>query len=61
MRKFPFYLFICALSLLAPNFVVAQDGDDEDFSMYDNLDFVDNPEDLGYIIDRIDAQINGLF
>ena len=27
----------------------------------DNLDFVDNPEDLGYIIDRIDAQINGLF
>jgi deoxyadenosine/deoxycytidine kinase len=27
----------------------------------DNLDFVDNPEDLGSIIDRIDAQINGLF
>jgi len=27
----------------------------------DNLDFVDNPEDLGKIIDRIDAQINGLF
>lgn len=27
----------------------------------DNLDFLDNPEDLGYIIDRIDAQINGLF
>ena len=27
----------------------------------DNLDFVDNQEDLGYIIDRIDAQINGLF
>ncbi|WP_299617621.1 deoxynucleoside kinase [uncultured Tenacibaculum sp.] len=27
----------------------------------DKLDFVDNPEDLGYIIDRIDAQINGLF
>ena len=27
----------------------------------DNLDFVDKPEDLGYIIDRIDAQINGLF
>ncbi|WP_075341710.1 deoxynucleoside kinase [Tenacibaculum agarivorans] len=25
------------------------------------LDFVDNQEDLGYIIDRIDAQINGLF
>lgn len=27
----------------------------------DNLDFVDNPEDLGKIVDRIDAQINGLF
>jgi deoxyadenosine/deoxycytidine kinase len=27
----------------------------------DNLDFVEKPEDLGYIIDRIDAQINGLF
>lgn len=27
----------------------------------DNLDFVDNQEDLGYVIDRIDAQINGLF
>ncbi|SDW41428.1 Deoxyadenosine/deoxycytidine kinase [Lutibacter oricola] len=27
----------------------------------DNLDFVDNPEDLGFIIDKIDAQINGLF
>ena len=27
----------------------------------DKLDFVDNQEDLGYIIDRIDAQINGLF
>ncbi len=27
----------------------------------DNLDFVSNQEDLGYIIDRIDAQINGLF
>jgi len=27
----------------------------------DNLDFVDNPEDLGSIIDKIDAQINGLF
>ena len=27
----------------------------------DNLDFMENPEDLGYIIDRIDAQINGLF
>lgn len=27
----------------------------------DNLDFVDKPEDLGSIIDKIDAQINGLF
>ncbi|UMB52380.1 deoxynucleoside kinase [Lutibacter sp. A64] len=27
----------------------------------DNLDFVSNPEDLGLIIDKIDAQINGLF
>ena len=27
----------------------------------DNLDFVANQEDLGYIIDRIDSQINGLF
>ncbi|QNK76384.1 deoxynucleoside kinase [Winogradskyella undariae] len=27
----------------------------------DNLDFVDNPEDLGDIINRIDAEINGLF
>ncbi len=27
----------------------------------DNLDFVRNQEDLGSIIDRIDAQINGLF
>ena len=27
----------------------------------DSLDFVTNPEDLGYIIDRIDSQINGLF
>ncbi len=27
----------------------------------DNLDFVDNPEDLGGIINKIDAQINGLF
>ncbi len=26
-----------------------------------DFDFVDNQEDLGYIIDRIDAQINGLF
>jgi deoxyadenosine/deoxycytidine kinase len=27
----------------------------------DNIDFVDNPEDLGIIINKIDAQINGLF
>jgi len=27
----------------------------------DDLDFVDNPEDLGLVIDKIDAQINGLF
>ncbi len=27
----------------------------------DELDFVENQEDLGYIIDKIDAQINGLF
>lgn len=27
----------------------------------DNIDFVTNPEDLGDIINRIDAQINGLF
>ncbi|MDP3312897.1 deoxynucleoside kinase [Lutibacter sp.] len=27
----------------------------------DNLDFVDNPEDLGTVIDKINAQINGLF
>jgi deoxyadenosine/deoxycytidine kinase len=27
----------------------------------DNLNFVDNPEDLGSVIDKIDAQINGLF
>ncbi|NNK83384.1 MAG: deoxynucleoside kinase [Flavobacteriaceae bacterium] len=27
----------------------------------DNLDFVDNPEDLGDIINRIDAEIHGLF
>lgn len=27
----------------------------------DDLDFVDNPEDLGGIINSIDAQINGLF
>ena len=27
----------------------------------DNIDFVDNPEDLGEIINKIDAEINGLF
>jgi len=27
----------------------------------DNMNFVDNPEDLGTIINRIDAEINGLF
>ncbi|GGG53802.1 deoxynucleoside kinase [Croceivirga lutea] len=27
----------------------------------DNIDFVDNPEDLGQVINRIDAEINGLF
>lgn len=27
----------------------------------DNLDFVDNPEDLGNIVNRIDAELNGLF
>ena len=27
----------------------------------DNLDFVDNPEDLGLVINKIDAEINGLF
>jgi deoxyadenosine/deoxycytidine kinase len=27
----------------------------------DDLDFVDNPEDLGSIINKIDAEINGLF
>lgn len=27
----------------------------------DHLDFVDNPEDLGIIINKIDAEINGLF
>ena len=27
----------------------------------DNLDFVDKPEDLGIVIDRINAEINGLF
>ncbi len=27
----------------------------------DDLDFVDNPEDLGSIVNRIDAELNGLF
>ncbi|GLB51091.1 deoxynucleoside kinase [Neptunitalea chrysea] len=27
----------------------------------DNIDFVENPEDLGDIINRIDAELNGLF
>jgi deoxyadenosine/deoxycytidine kinase len=27
----------------------------------DNIDFVNNPEDLGNVINRIDAEINGLF
>ena len=27
----------------------------------DNVDFVNNPEDLGTIINKIDAEINGLF
>ena len=27
----------------------------------DNLNFVDNPEDLGKVINTIDAEINGLF
>jgi deoxyadenosine/deoxycytidine kinase len=27
----------------------------------DNLDFVDNPEDLGSIINTIDPEIHGLF
>ena len=27
----------------------------------DDLDFVDNPEDLGSIVSRIDAELNGLF
>ncbi|AUC83494.1 deoxynucleoside kinase [Lacinutrix sp. Bg11-31] len=27
----------------------------------DDLDFVDNPEDLGLILNKIDAEINGLF
>ncbi|WP_349663204.1 deoxynucleoside kinase [Cellulophaga lytica] len=27
----------------------------------DNLNFVDDPEDLGFVINKIDAEINGLF
>jgi len=27
----------------------------------DPINFVDNPEDLGQVINRIDAEINGLF
>jgi deoxyadenosine/deoxycytidine kinase len=27
----------------------------------DSIDFVNNPEDLGNVINRIDAEINGLF
>jgi deoxyadenosine/deoxycytidine kinase len=27
----------------------------------DDIDFVNNPEDLGNIINRIDAELNGLF
>ena len=27
----------------------------------DSMDFVDNPEDLGNIITRVDAELNGLF
>jgi deoxyadenosine/deoxycytidine kinase len=27
----------------------------------DDIDFVDNPEDLGKIIEQIDSQLNGLF
>jgi deoxyadenosine/deoxycytidine kinase len=27
----------------------------------DNVDFVNNPEDLGMILNRIDAELNGLF
>lgn len=27
----------------------------------DNLNFVDNPEDLGFVINKIDAEIHGLF
>ncbi|MFT4983369.1 MAG: deoxyadenosine/deoxycytidine kinase, partial [Flavobacterium sp.] len=27
----------------------------------DNINFVDNPEDLGIILNKIDAELNGLF
>lgn len=27
----------------------------------DNLDFVERQEDFGYVLDRIDAELNGLF
>jgi len=27
----------------------------------DNIDFVNNPEDLGMVYNRIDAELNGLF
>jgi deoxyadenosine/deoxycytidine kinase len=27
----------------------------------DNINFVDNPEDLGEVINKIDAEIHGLF
>ena len=27
----------------------------------DNIDFVNNPEDLGFVINKINAEINGLF
>ena len=31
------------------------------YKIVDNIDFVNNPEDLGDIINRINAEINGLF
>jgi deoxyadenosine/deoxycytidine kinase len=27
----------------------------------DNIDFVNNPEDLGFVMNKIDAELNGLF
>jgi hypothetical protein len=30
-------------------------------NFFDDIDFVNNPEDLGTIINRIDAELNGLF